>query len=91
MREMLTSFAVIAILTAAPAVAQTQPQLQAQSPVAKVSYADKVVCENELEIGSRLASHKICHTHSEWGQMRRDDRSATERTQTQRTMDANGH
>jgi hypothetical protein len=36
------------------------------------------------EIGSRLASHRVCMTRAEWAQRRKDDREAVERAQTQR-------
>lgn len=94
MRQIVSGFAFAAILgAAAPVAAQTQPQAQPQQKVAttKAAGADQVICETEEEIGSRLASHKVCRTRSQWQQLRLDDRSATERVQTQRTMDPNGH
>jgi len=90
-RQVLAGFAVIAISAAAPAVAQTQTPTQAQAQAPKSDDADKVICEREEDTGSRLSAHKICHTRSQWAQIRRDDRSATERTQSERTMDYNGH
>ncbi len=83
-------FAALSV-TAIPAVAQTQPVAPAQQQSAKTSYADQMVCETQEEIGSRLATHKICHTRSQWAQIHQDERSQTEHTQTQRSMDLNGH
>lgn len=78
--------------TAAPTIAQTQPAAPAQQQqAAKTAYADQMVCETEEEIGSRLASHKICHTRSQWAQIHQDERSNVEHTQMQRSMDLNGH
>ena len=78
---------------AAPVIAQTQPvqAVPAQAQTVRPDYADQVVCETEEETGSRLAAHKICHTRSQWAQIKRDQRDSTEHTQMQRTMDYNGH
>lgn len=89
MRQVLAGFAVIAFSAAVPAVAQTQTATQVQAP--KSEDADQVVCERQEDTGSRLSAHKICHTRSQWAQIHRDERSATERTQSERTMDYNGH
>ena len=77
----------------ASVVAQTQPvqAVPVQAQTARSDYADQVVCETQEETGSRLASHKICHTRSQWAQIKRDQRDQTEHTQMQRTMDYNGH
>lgn len=78
---------------ASPAFAQTQPvqAVPAQSRAATSSYADQVVCETQEETGSRLASHKICRTRSQWAQIKKDQRETTERDQTRRPRDYNGH
>lgn len=81
----------VASTTAAPTFAQTQPAPAQQPQTAKTAYADQVVCETQEETGSRLASHKICHTRSQWAQIHQDQRDTTEHTQMQRTMDLNGH
>lgn len=80
----------LALLTStAPAFAQAAPQQQPAS--AKSAYnPNQVICEKEEETGSRLSSHKICHTRAQWDEMRRDDRSATEHIQMQRGMSASG-
>ena len=78
-------------ITAVGAVAQTQPAAPAQQQAAKPAYADQMVCETQEEIGSRLATHKICHTRSQWAQIHQDERSQTEHTQMQRTMINPGH
>lgn len=83
-------FAALA-MTTVPALAQTKPAAPAQQQTAKPAYADQMVCETEEEIGSRLASHKICHTRSQWAQIHQDERSQTEHTQMQRTIVNPGH
>ena len=92
MRQAVGFVFVASLAIAVPANAQSQPQAQAQpQPAASVANPNEVVCQKEEEIGSRLSSHKICHTRSQWQQLRLSDRSATEHVQTQRTMDADGH
>lgn len=92
MIRLVSSFAFAAILAAAtPAVAQTQAQPQPQPAAAKVSDANQVICEKQEEIGTRLAARKVCHTRSEWAQIRGDDRSLLEHTQQERSLDGNGH
>lgn len=84
---------VSALLFSAGTAAVAQTPTPAPSQVAQIrpNDGDQVICEKEEDTGTRLGSHKICHTRSQWEQMRRDDRSATEHVQMQRTMDQNGH
>lgn len=90
MRQIVSSLAFAGLLlSAGPSFAKAQQQQQSQQQVASASPAEQVICETEEETGSRLASHKICHTRSQWDQLRRDDRSAVERAQQQRSMSAN--
>ena len=49
-----------------------------------------MICVKEDDTGSRLSAHKICRTQSQWDELKRDDRSAVERAQTQRAMSAPG-
>jgi hypothetical protein len=84
-RILLSSLLIAGSVVAVPAIAQSQPQSQ-QQQVTKVADADQVICEKQEETGSRLSAHKVCHTRSQWDQMRRDDRSATEHVQEQRAM-----
>lgn len=78
---------------AAPVIAQAQPvqAVSATAQTARSDYADQVVCETEDETGSRLASHKICHTRSQWAQIKKEQRDVTEHTQMQRNIESNGH
>lgn len=85
----LVSAVLLSVGTAA--VAQTQPPVRPQAPAASTSSPDQVICEKELDTGSRLGAHKICHTRSQWDELRRDDRSATEHAQSQRGMTQDGH
>jgi hypothetical protein len=58
--------------------------VQEQPGAVKVANPTEIVCERIEEIGSRLASHRVCMTRAEWAQRRKDDREAVERAQTQR-------
>lgn len=87
-----SAFVSALLLSAGTAVAaQMPPATQSQVAQNRANGADQVICEKQEDTGTRLGSHKICHTRSQWEQMRRDDRSATEHVQMQRSMDQNGH
>ena len=72
-----------------PASAQTgstaQPQQQQQT-AKPAKDPNEVICERQEEIGSRLASTKICKTRAEWAEERRVSRMDVEKVQTQRDM-----
>lgn len=91
MRQLLTGLAVLAFSAATPAVAAQQTQTPAQPQAAQTNAPDQVICEREEDTGSRITGHKICHTRSQWAQMRRDDRDNTEQTQRNRPMNGNGY
>jgi len=90
-RQLLTGLAVLAFSAASPALADSQPQAPAQPQASQANAPDQVICEREEDTGTRLGAHKICHTRSQWAQIRRDDRDATEQVQRDRPMDQNGH
>ncbi|HET7575914.1 MAG TPA: hypothetical protein VFK19_05020 [Sphingomicrobium sp.] len=72
-----------------PALAQSAPQQQQQqqSDSAKSKYdPNEVVCEKQMETGSRLSSHRICMTRTQWAEQRRLDRQEVDKVQTQRTV-----
>lgn len=43
---------------------------------------DKIICENQAELGSRLATKRVCLTRAQWDEKRRQDRALIERSQT---------
>jgi predicted carbohydrate-binding protein with CBM5 and CBM33 domain len=80
------------LFASAPVAAQVRPQSQpAPAATPKAAVSDPVICEKEEELGSRLAAKKICHTRSQWQELRMSDRSVTERAQQQRAMRAEGN
>jgi invasion protein IalB len=66
------------------AVAQL-PAQQAAAPAAtqpaKASADDKIVCEREEQIGSRLGARKVCMTVRQWSEQRRLERQDLEKVQ----------
>ena len=80
----------VVALSSGPGLAQSAPQSTPQPSPKPVLEAERVICEKEEDTGSRLSGRRVCHTREQWDQMRRDDRSTTERAQTQRTLSAPG-
>ena len=80
----------VALLVFSPVVssaAVAQAAQQEHQPVAKkVLDPNEVVCERQEEIGSRLATKRVCMTRSEWAEQRRQDRMTIEKVQTQRDL-----
>jgi hypothetical protein len=66
--------------------AQPQQQQQQQQTAKPAKDPNEVICERQEEIGSRLASTKICKTRAEWAEERRVSRMDVEKVQTQRDM-----
>jgi hypothetical protein len=66
---------------AVPVAAQTtvQPQV-VENTTAKVD-VNKIVCQKEQEIGSRLGAKKVCLTVKQWQDRADADRDQTERVQ----------
>ena len=80
--SMYKRFSIIVALTiAAPAVAQNTAPSPAQKPAKN---PDRIVCESYEELGSRLATKKVCKTAREWEEERRQARSAAEDSQRRR-------
>jgi hypothetical protein len=82
----LVSLALMVIM-AAPAAAQTAPPGRS-SPTASSSKArdpNRIVCEREEQLGSRLGGAKVCKTAAEWDEERRANREAVDNWQRQAT------
>lgn len=80
----LLTVASIAAAVPAASFAQAQAPQPQQRPAA--GDPDEVICEKQEVIGSRIATKRICLKRWEWAERRQADRSAVERTQTQRGM-----
>lgn len=77
----------ISTIASAPAFAQAaQPAQQAKPGFDP----NEVVCQKEEDTGSRLSSHKVCMTRSQWAEQRRLDRQEIDKIQTQRPCAGEG-
>jgi hypothetical protein len=76
---------VLMIALSAPAAAQitfqepTAPPAPAQAKAANPN--DKIICERQDEIGSRLGGKKVCKTAAQWQEERRTERNDLEKIQ----------
>lgn len=74
----MSKFAFLAsalMLVASPAIAQKTDKDTTRNP------NDRVICQKEENIGSRLAAKKICLTAKEWRERATLNREETERVQ----------
>jgi hypothetical protein len=64
------------LLVSSTAFAQAQPDVQEQKPqnASQSKAKTRVICRDEGEIGSRLASHRICLTDDQWRLRQQEDR-----------------
>lgn len=70
----------LAALIAAPAVAQS-PSTPAIVVETDKSELERMVCERQEQIGTRLGARKVCKTVREWQEERRVQREDVERVQ----------
>jgi hypothetical protein len=83
-------FKPIAIITmialAAPAAGQNASPAQSAAPaVSKAKDPDRIICERQEEIGSRLGGKKVCKTAAQWDEERQQERDALDKFQRQNT------
>jgi predicted secreted protein len=81
-----------ALLVAVPAAAQTAAAPSPAPATATGSAQDlnKIICEKQEVIGSRLATRRVCMTRAEWADRKLQDRQEIERVQVQRGSNASG-
>jgi hypothetical protein len=69
---------VLAVGLCGSAMAQTPPpQQQTQAPPTsgkppKKDPGERIICVDEETLGTRLGTHRVCHTKNEWDQISRD-------------------
>jgi invasion protein IalB len=79
---MLRQLSIVLMLAiAAPASAQNSGQTPASASTPKVKDPNRIICEKQEEIGSRLGGKKVCKTALEWQEERREQRNDVERVQ----------
>ena len=77
------------MMVAAPAVAQTPSEAPAQ-PTRKAADPNRIICEREEQIGSRLSAKKVCLTAREWQMRRQEMREDLERYQRESASPRSG-
>jgi invasion protein IalB len=83
---MLRPFSIVLMLViAASASAQNVGQTPAPPSTANVKDPNRIICERQEEIGSRLGGKKVCKTAAEWNEERRQQRQTLEDVQRQAT------
>ena len=83
-----TIFLMLAMVAASPAAAQITFETPATAPPTAAKSTnpnDKIICEKQEEIGSRLGGKKVCKTAAQWEEQRRQQREDVEKTQMQAT------
>jgi len=76
--------AATALAVTVPASAQTATAGQ-PAEAQKAKDPNRIICEREDEIGTRLGARKICRTAAEWDAMRKANRDQLEDWQRQNT------
>lgn len=74
----------LSLALGAPVAAQAPNDGSTATQAEKKFDPNQIVCEKQEEVGSRLATSKICHTRAEWAEQRRQERMDVDRIQTQR-------
>jgi hypothetical protein len=81
---MRVTIGIIAALSLIPAAAWAEDK----KPDAKDP--NRVICEKQGEVGSRVSVKRVCMTAAEWEIRKREDREALEKAQLNRTSPS-GH
>ena len=82
---MITAAALLGM--SAPAFAQSaQPAQPAQQGAKPARDPNEIVCERQQELGSRIASVRVCKTRAEWAEERRTQRADVDKAQMQRDL-----
>ena len=79
---------VLMIAVAAPAAAQISIETDRAAPAPAVKDGkdmNRIICERQQEVGSRLAAKKVCKTALEWQEERTANRRTLEDVQRQAT------
>jgi len=78
MRGLSRSLLLVAAIGLVPAVAA------AEEKKADDKDPNRIICEKQEILGSRLGSKRVCMTAAEWAVKRREDRQMIDKSQTQR-------
>lgn len=86
---MLKAVTAIVLLVSAAAPAQVITSYRTNNPSTIKGDPNRIVCQKEETIGTRLGGKKICLTIAQWQARQLDDRDQTERVQSGTYMCAN--
>lgn len=72
------------LIAVSPALAQAPQQQSQQASAAKPKpEGERLICQDIMETGSRVAQHRICKTAEQWRQGERDAKDAVNQSQLQ--------
>jgi hypothetical protein len=76
----------LGLALAVPVTAQVAPADPASAPpTQKAKDSNRMICEKQEELGSRLGGKKVCKTAAEWQEWRQQNRDVLEDWQRQHT------
>ena len=75
--------------SAAPVAAQTSAQAPPAEAKGKTADPNKIVCEKQEVLGSRVATRRVCMTRGQWADLKNQDRQEIDKVQTRRGMNGN--
>jgi hypothetical protein len=81
MRAAIVFVTTLALLPAAGLAEQKKPE--AKDP-------NRIICEKQEVLGSRLATRRVCMTAAEWETRKQEDRQNIDRQQIQRSGNTSG-
>ncbi|HWI77393.1 MAG TPA: hypothetical protein VNS53_09980 [Sphingomicrobium sp.] len=70
-----------ALLSGSPVVAQAATPVTQTRQVANID-PNRLICESEEQIGSRLGKHRVCLTAEQWKEKHREQREFTDTIQS---------
>lgn len=87
MGKLLITTAAVGLGFSAAAAAQSVQAPASQQQAAKPARdPNEIVCERQQELGSRIASQRVCKTRAEWAEDRRAQRQDVDKAQIQRDL-----
>ena len=80
-----------AIVMGTPAIAQTASApppapTPGASGLPRIKDPNRIICEKQEEIGSRLGGKKVCHTALEWADLKHENREEVDDWQQRNTL-----
>lgn len=79
--KVIARLAVLALLAGAAPVAAQSSSSTPPAPNSTQKDPNRIICERQQEVGSRLASKRVCMTAQQWQEQRQRDREGVEENQ----------